>query len=273
MANTRLRAILAILALSAAALFAIGCGGDDDSDSSASGGDGGAPLSVGSDIPYPPFEMGKPGNYTGYDVEMVEAVAERIGRTAEFQDTSFDTIFRDVAQGKFDLVASATTITPEREKTVDFSDPYYLSEQALMVKEGGEVAGLDDLGGTTIGVQQGTTGQEYVEAEVDAGEVRPFPQGPDAISALKAGVVDAVVIDIPVAEDALENQTGLEIAEAIPTDEQYGFVVAQGNDELLEQVNEGLAELKDDGTFAEIYEKWFKRAPADELLEATHEAS
>jgi ABC-type amino acid transport substrate-binding protein len=263
--------LLAALALCALAAFAVGCGDSDDDETG--GGGGGEELTVGSDIPYPPFEQGKAPNYTGFDVELMEAVVENIGREAVFQDTSFDTIFRDLAQGKFEAVASATTITPEREKTVDFTNPYYLSEQAIMVTEGSDVGPLATLDGATIGVQQGTTGQEFVEGEVDAGEVRKYPQGPDAISALKSGVVDAVVIDIPVAEDALKNQTGLEISEAIPTEEEYGFVVAQGEDELLEEMNQGLEEAKDDGTFAQIYEKWFKRAPSGELLSATHEAS
>ena len=90
----------------------------------------------------------------------MEAIAGKIGRTAEFQDTSFETIFRDVAQGKFEAVISAATITAEREKAVAFSDPYYLSEQAILVKEGSEITGLEDLEGKTVGAQQGTTGLE-----------------------------------------------------------------------------------------------------------------
>jgi ABC-type amino acid transport substrate-binding protein len=263
--------LLASLAVFAIAIIAAGCGDSDDDTTGGAGG--GETLSVGSDIPYPPFEQGKAPNYTGFDVELLEAVAESIGRETEFQDTSFDTIFRDLAQGKFEAVASATTITDEREKTVDFTDPYYLSEQAILVKEGGDIASVEDLAGTTVGVQQGTTGQEFLDENGEAGEVRPFPQGPDAVNALKAGTVDAVVIDIPVAENAVQGSGGVEISAAIPTEEQYGFVVAQGEDELLEELNEGLEEAKDDGTFTRIYEKWFKRAPSEELLEATHEAS
>jgi ABC-type amino acid transport substrate-binding protein len=269
MGKSRPIALLAILAMAVFALFAAGCGDDDDG-----GGDGsagGGSLTVGSDIPYPPFEQGKASNPTGFDVELVEALAEKIGRTAQFQDTSFDTIFRDLAQGKFELVASATTITDEREETVDFTDPYYLSEQALLVKEGSDVKTVEDLEGATVGVQQGTTGQEYTEEETGAAEVRPFPEGPDAVNALNAGTVDAVVIDLPVAEDAVSKQGGVEVSTSIPTDEQYGFVVAEGDEELLNELNEALEEIKDDGTYAEIYEKWFKRAPPKEVLDATHE--
>lgn len=270
--KSRVSLLLLALAVSALALFAAGCGSDDD-DSTTGGGGGGETLTVGSDIPYPPFEQGKAGSYTGYDVELMEAIAEKIGRTAEFQDTSFDTIFRDLAQGRFEAVASATTITDEREETVDFTNPYYFSEQAILVDEGGDIDSVEKLSGATVGVQQGTTGEEFAEEKTDASEVRSYPQGPDAVNALKSGVLDAVVIDIPVAENAVEAGGGIEISAAIPTEEDYGFVVSENDKELLDEMNKALDELKDDGTFTTIYEKWFKRAPIDALLSATHEAS
>jgi polar amino acid transport system substrate-binding protein len=267
---SRLLAALAVLALT---VFAAGCGDSDDDSGGGDNAGGNGPLTVGSDIPYPPFEQGKPGNYTGFDIELMEAIAESIGREAEFQDTSFDTIFRDLAQGRFEAVASATTITDEREETVDFTNPYYFSEQAILVKEGSEIDSVEKLSGTTIGVQQGTTGEEFAEEKGDAGELRPYPQGPDAVNALKSGVLDAVVLDIPVAENAVEAGGGIEISAAIPTEEEYGFVVPQDEGKLLEEMNEALDELKDDGTFTTIYEKWFKRAPTDALLSATHQAT
>lgn len=275
MSKTRLTALLAVFLLAFASLAVAGCGDSDDETTAGGGGSGGggAPLTVGSDIPYPPFEMGKAPNYEGYDVELMEAVAEKLGRTAEFQDTAFDTIFRDLAQGRFEAVASATTITDEREETVDFTNPYYFSEQAILVKEGGDkLEDAEALSGLTVGVQQGTTGEEFVEEQVDADEMRSYPQGPDAVNALKSGVLDAVVIDIPVAENAVE-AGGVEVSAAIPTEESYGFVVPQGEEELLDEMNKALEELKDDGTFTQIYEKWFKRAPTKALLDATHEAS
>jgi polar amino acid transport system substrate-binding protein len=275
MSKTRLTALLAVLLLAFASLAVAGCGDSDDETTAGGGGGGGGgePLTVGSDIPYPPFEQGQAPNYTGYDVELMEAIAEKIGRKAEFQDTSFDTIFRDLAQGRFEAVASATTITDEREETVDFTNPYYFSEQAILVKEGDDtIEDAEGLSGLTVGVQQGTTGEEFVEEQADAGELRAYPQGPDAVNALKSGVLDAVVIDIPVAENAVE-AGGVEVSAAIPTEEEYGFVVPQGEEELLEEMNKALEELKDDGTFTEIHEKWFKRPPAKALLNATHEPS
>jgi ABC-type amino acid transport substrate-binding protein len=265
--------LLAALAVLAIAIFAAGCGGSsDDSGTTGGGGGGGEVLTIGSDIPYPPFEQGKPGNYTGFDIELIEAIAEKMGRTPEVQDTSFETIFRDVAQGKFDAAVSAATITEEREKAVDFSNPYYLSEQAILVKEGSDIEGIDGLSGLTVGVQQGTTGQELAKEKADAGEVRPYPEGPDAVNALKAGTVEAVVIDAPVAQNAVEKSGGVEIAEKVPTEEEYGIAVAQGETELLEEINDALKEVEGDGTYAKIYEKWFKLQPPKAIFSATHAA-
>jgi polar amino acid transport system substrate-binding protein len=275
MSKTRLTALFAVLLVGVVSLVAAGCGSSDDdtsgggSETSASteaGGGGGEPLAVGSDIPYPPFEQGKAGEYTGFDIELMEAIGEKIGRTPEFTDTAFETIFRDVAQGKFEAVISAATITEEREKEVAFSDPYYLSEQAILVKEGSDVGGIEDLSGKTVGAQQGTTGLELGKEKADAGELRPYPEGPDAINALKAGTVEAVIIDAPVAQNAVEEEGGVEISEKVPTEETYGIALAKDNTELLKEINESLAEVISDGIYKTIYEKWFHLEPPKQFL-------
>jgi len=277
---------MAVLLVGAVALVVTGCGGGGSStaettatEEAAEGGGaaaegggeeeagGGEKLTVGSDIPYPPFEQGKKGSYTGFDVELMEAIGEEIGREPEFVDSSFETIFRDVAQGKFDAVMSAATITPEREKVVAFSLPYYLSEQAILVKEGSSITGLADLKGKVVAAQQGTTGLELGKEKAEASELRPFPEGPDADNALKAGTVEAVIIDAPVAKQQAEELGGIEIVEKVPTDETYGIALAQENTELLEQINEGLKKTIEDGSYAKVYEKWFKEAPPLEGLE------
>ncbi len=272
--NSRLTALLAAVALFAIAAFAAGCG---SSDSTTGSGGGGEKLTVGSDVPYPPFEeFGKTKTeFKGFDIELVEALAEKIGRTPEFKDTSFDTIFRDLAQGKFDMVASATTITDEREETVDFTNPYYLpSAQSIVVTKGNpDLKTADDLKGLVVGVQQGTTGEEYVEEEIDTKELRTFPQGPDTIPALKAGTIDAVVIDRPVAENIIAADAGLEISGGIETEEQYGFVVQQGDEELLDELNEALQEVIDSGEYKTIYTKWFHKPVPPGIGTTTHEAT
>jgi len=273
MKKSRLSTLLAALGVLALAVFAAGCG---DSDDSGGGGGGGEKLTVGSDVPYPPFEeFGKTKTeFKGFDIELVEAIAEKIGRTPEVKDTSFDTIFRDLAQGKFEMVASATTITDEREETVDFTNPYYLpSAQSIVVKKGSSDLKTDkDLEGLVVGVQQGTTGEEYVEEEIETKELRTFPQGPDTIPALKAGTIDAVVIDRPVAENIIEADPDVEISGGIETEQQYGFVVQQGDEELLNELNDALGEVIDSGEYETIYKKWFHKPVPPGIGETTHQA-
>jgi ABC-type amino acid transport substrate-binding protein len=277
--KTRLVALMAVLLVGLVAVVVAGCGGGGSSSSSettaseepAEGGGtteegGGEKLTVGSDIPYPPFEQGKKGSYTGFDVELMEAIGKEIGREPEFIDSSFETIFRDVAQGKFEAVMSAATITEEREKVVAFSNPYYLSEQAILVKEGSPIKGMADLKGKVVAAQQGTTGLELGKEKAEASELRPYPEGPDADNALKAGTVEAVIIDAPVAKQQAEELGGIEIVEKVPTEETYGIAVSKENTELVEQLNEGLEKALEDGTYAKVYEKWFKEAPPKEIF-------
>ena len=120
----------------------------------------------------------------------------------EFKDTSFDTIFRDLAQGKFEAVASAATITDEREKTVDFTNPYYLSEQAILVTRAATIDSDEDLEGKTVGAQQGTTGANSSRKKPKPSELRTFPEGPDAINALEGGHGRSRHHRPPVAENA-----------------------------------------------------------------------
>lgn len=277
MTPKRLWTLLALVGTLALAIVAAGCGDDEDEEPT---GDGAAAnvetieegvLTVGTDTPFPPFEIGQPPDISGYDIDVMDAIAEELGLEPEYIDTGFGTIFRDVANGQFDTVAAASTITPARERTVDFTDPYYEAQQALLVPEGSDIASVEDLSGVIVGAQDGTTGETYANEETDASEVRGFPEGPNAVAALRTGQVEAVIIDQPVAADALEQGGGVEIAEEIPTNELYGFALAPQSDELREAMNEALATLKEDGTIADLYEEYFQAEPPASVLEGTNE--
>jgi len=277
---TKTRILSALVLLVGLLAFAAGCGDDDStSGDSSSGGDSAdlnliedGKLIVGSDIPYPPFEQGDPPDYEGFDIDLINAVADKMGLETQIEDAPFDLILTG-GGGQFDLSISATTITPARENRVDFSDPYFISSQGLLVQEGGDVASLDDLSGKIVGAEDGTTGETYANDNSDASEVRGFPSVDDAFNALSTGQVDAVVADGPTVEDAAANKEGLEVAEIFPTDEQYGIVLPQGNPGLVDAVNEALQEVKDDGTLGELYEQYFKVPAPKELETATHDAT
>ena len=267
--GTRMRFGIALVTALATAGIAAGCGDDGGGGNLGLIKDG--QLLAGIDTPFPPFEKGHPPNVTGYDIDVINAVADEMGLEVVQEETSFDTIFRDVAQGKFDVAVAASTITPERERTVDFSDPYYLADQSLLVAEGSDIGSQEDLGGKIVGAQDGTTGETYANDKTDATEVRGYPGGTDAINALRAGQIDAVIVDAPVAEDAVQKQSGLEIAERIVTRELYGFSFAPENDALREKVNEALTTLKENGTITELYKKYFADQSPDPVLKATNE--
>jgi polar amino acid transport system substrate-binding protein len=277
MTKTRFWALITALALLLGTFALAACGDDDEG---GGGGGGGQDLGLikdgqlmaGIDTPFPPFEKGHPPNVTGYDIDVIDAIADELGVEVVQQEVSFDTIFRDVAQGKFDVAVAASTITPEREQTVDFSDPYYLADQSLLVTEDEtDIGSAKDLGGKIVGAQDGTTGETYANDETDASEVRGYPGGTDAINALRAGQIDAVIVDSPVAEDAVQSQAGLKIPEKIVTRELYGFSFAPDNDALREAVNEALATIKKNGTLADLYKKYFPDQSPDPVLKATHE--
>lgn len=269
MRGTRVRLVLAAFGLSAA-LIAAGCGD--------SGGGGGGSLGtitdgtlvVGSDIPYPPFESGRSAStYTGYDIDLVNEIAKRLDLKVEVQDTSFDTIFRDLAQGKFDMVASATTITPERQQEVDFSQGYYETDQSLSTTKGSDIQTVDDITSDSIvGAQKSTTGATYSEDETDA-TVRTYGEVGDAFNALEAGQVDAVINDYSSSADEVNAKPDLEIVQKIVTKEVYGLAFQQGDTSLEDAVNGALTDMKDDGTFTKIYKQWFHEAPPDTVLKAS----
>jgi polar amino acid transport system substrate-binding protein len=259
----------AVLVLGAAA-----CGDDDDSGDETGGSEGDAPaeeergtLAVCSDTPYEPFEFEDPdtGEQTGFDIEIIREVADRMGDDIEVTDQPFEGIWLAPQAGTCDIVASAMTINPERAENALFSDPYFDAEQSLLVLAEDEetFASLEDLAGETIGVQSGTTGESYAnENKPDGATIRGFDDSSAMFLAIESGEVSALLQDLPVNGYRASQDDSLVVVETYPTDEQYGFAAALDNTELIDQVNEQLAAMRDDGTYDEIYEEWFGTAPA-----------
>src|SRR5581483_349820 len=268
--GTRMRVVAALVAAVAVAGIAAGCG---SSSSTTSGGGGSndlglitpGTLTIGSDIPYPPFEQGKPPNYTGFDVDLMDAIAKKLNLKPKWVDTAFGTIFADQQAGKFDIVASSTTITPAREQRVTFSDPYFDADQSLMVQKGSPLQSTSDITSSTrIGVQQGTTGADYAANKTDA-QVQAYPEIGNAFNALQAGQVDGVINDFAVSAYALKQYPQLAVVQTIKTGEQYGFPMQQQNTALQDAVNGALKSLIADGTYQKIFQKWFTNKPPKEF--------
>ncbi|MGH2818158.1 MAG: basic amino acid ABC transporter substrate-binding protein [Actinomycetota bacterium] len=226
-------------------------------------------LLVASCLDFAPFESVENGEPVGFDIEMSQEIGERLGLEVRFKKADFDTIFTALAGGRFDMVAAASTITEERLQTVDFSDPYFNSRQSFTVntEETPDIASIDDLGeGDVVGVQKGTTGKAFAEEELGPKgvEIKTFQTAPDAFTDLEAGNVVGVVNDEGASIGIIENRPGLELVQAIDTDEEYGFAFSKENPELTEAANEVLAEIIADGTYEEIFTKFFPDNPVPE---------
>jgi ABC-type amino acid transport substrate-binding protein len=264
----RLRGIALSALILAVALAIAGCGGGGEQGEGTGDGTtiagGGERITVASDIAYRPFEFMQGGEPVGFDIDLMREIGQRAGFEVEFQNVAFDGIIPGLGSNLYDAAISAMTITPEREEQVDFSDPYFNADQSLLVRSGSEIQSTDDLADKTVGVQLGTTGSMEAESLADegkVGEVRTFDTVEDAFRALENGQVDAVINDFPVSADRVQISGGsLEIVQTIPTGEQYGIAFPTDS-ELLGPVNQALAEIKRDGTYAEIYEKWFGQRP------------
>jgi polar amino acid transport system substrate-binding protein len=217
-------------------------------------------LTVGTDATYPPLENVEAGEFVGFDIDLAKEVAERLGLEAEIINTAWDGIFPALIAHKFDVVISAVTITPERDEEMDFSDPYLDSDQSIATKEDSGIKTKADLKDKILGVQIGTTGEltaKEIDEEIGVAEIKTYDDILLAFEDLKAGRIDAIINDIPTSAYIVKDTPELVIADKIKTGEQYGVVFAPDTPDLLEAVNKVLKEMKEDGTYQQIYDKWF----------------
>ena len=260
MVNRRFGIIVPVAVVLAVALLVAACGGGGE------GGGGPEQVTVASDIAYPPFEFNQDGEPTGFDIDLMNAIAKKANLEVEYENVRFDSIIQGLGNNQYDAAISAMTINAEREKQIDFSDPYFNADQSLLVQSDSDIQSTDDLADATVGVQIGTTGAaeaQRLEQEGEVADVRTFNVATDAFNALQNGQIDAVINDFPVSADRAAKSDGeLEVVENIPTGEQYGIAFPTDSD-LRDKVNEALAEVKEDGTYEEIYQKWFGEKPEE----------
>lgn len=223
---------------------------------------------VGTDAAYAPFELqNEKGEIVGFSVDLLTAVAAKGGFEIKFVNTPWEGIFNSLQQGDRDLLISSITITDERKQTMDFSDPYFDAYQLIAVKASSKIGKFDDLKKLKVGVQTGTTGDEVVTKlqGKNSANVKRFESTPLALKELEAGGVDAVVADNGVVVNYVSNNDASKfktVSDNAFAPEQYGIAVKKGNAELLDKINEGLAAIKADGSYDQIYTKAFGAAPA-----------
>jgi polar amino acid transport system substrate-binding protein len=267
--TTRRSRVIAALAAVATALTVTACGS----------GDGGSDSASAQDNPYDLIEPGtirvasmgdaKPytftdenGEFTGFDVELFKDVAERIGvEEVVFTGQDFSAILPAVANGQFDVGVAAIGITEERKQTVDFSDGYLAGYLTVLTAEPG-IKEETDVAGIRLGVVQGTLQEKYAVDNFPDAELVRFPDNNSGVSALNSGTIDAHFADYEAAKEYAAQYDGLELAINIPSfDAPAGFAIKPGNDAFREALNGALHEAMEDGTWKELYQKWFPGSP------------
>lgn len=261
----KLRKLIPLLVV--VALVVAACGDDEG------GGEGSADfetitpgtLTVCTDAPYPPMEFEDPdtGEFTGFDIELMRAIAENLGLELEVVNTGFDPITSGLAMeaGDCDIAAASITITDERAENIAFTEGYFTADQSLLVGADTGIGSLEEAAGQSIAVQTGTTGEMYArENAPDDTEIVSFENPGDVFLALESGQVQGVLQDIVPNQDYANANESAMVVETFPTDEQYGFAASlEGSDDLIAAVNEQISALRDDGTYDEIYNEFFPR--------------
>ncbi|HEX6197549.1 MAG TPA: ABC transporter substrate-binding protein [Jiangellaceae bacterium] len=266
-----------VAVLTAGLAFALTACGDDNGDDDSTGGENGdeasaedlnliseGTLTVCSDLPYAVFEFedpDAPSGYSGFDIDLMQEMADRLDLELEVIVTSFDAIESGTAMAadQCDLAASAMTITEERAENIAFSDPYFETGQSLLVPTDGEATSLEDFGGLSLGVQAATTGEDYAEENApEDTEIVGMPDDPTLRQAIEAGSIQGILQDFDTNLTITDELEGYEIAEVYETGEEYGFgMKPEGKEALLEQVNTLLGEMREDGTYDEIHSEYF----------------
>lgn len=231
-------------------------------------------LRVVTDAAYAPFEYQDKGEVVGFDVDFIKAVAKEAGYNVKVEHVGWDPVFVEIKGKTADIGISSITITDERKQTYDFSIPYFLSKNEILVPQDSKIASAKDLAGKKIAVQNGTTGQEVVETLFGKNNknLKKFENNNLAILELKGGGVDAVVADNSVVETYVKNNPKDNFKfikdDSTFSNEFYGLMLPKGSP-LKAELDAAIKKVVDNGTYENIYEKWFQVKPADlEVLKA-----
>ena len=255
--------IIALITVLTLALAACGDGGGTGDDGAEFTTITPGVLTVCTDAPYPPMEYVDPetGEFTGFDIELMRAIAANLGLELEVVNTGFDPITSGLAMeaGDCDIAAASITITPERAENIAFTDGYFTGDQSLLVRADSGITSLADMSGMRLAVQTGTTGEIYANENAPEDVTIVSFEDPGALFlALEANDVQGVLQDIvPNAEYANANESAI-LVETYPTDEQYGFAAKkEGTEALIAAINAQIAALRADGTYDRIYDQFF----------------
>lgn len=252
--------LIAMLFVSLFVVLGLTACGDDDA---ASGADGSAlkdEYTVVSDTSFVPFEFKEDGEYVGFDIDLIHAIADEAGFKIDFETTNFDGIIPGLQTGQFDIAIAGIGITEERAEKIDYSDPYYESGLRLAVAEDNDsIDGIEDLDGLTVATRLGSTSAAFIEENIGGAEANQYEQLDQAYLAVENGSVDAILYDAPNVAYYIqtEGEGKLKMVGDLYQAEDYGIAISQGNEELVEAINEALETLQENGEYDDIHKKWF----------------
>lgn len=207
---------------------------------------------------YPPFNfVDEQNRLTGFDVQIGQEIAKRIGIEAEPLSTAWDGIIAGLLANKYELICGSMAITEERLKSIDFSDPYYRSGAQLFVKKDSSIKSVKDLEGKKVGVTLGTTYEKWVRENISKADVRTYKGVPDMILEIGTGRIEGFITDKIVGALAIKDKgASIDLAGELLYEEKMGIALRQNNPELKAAINKALAEMKNDGTYHKISMKW-----------------
>lgn len=222
-------------------------------------------LTVGTDTNFPPFEFKDPatGTHTGFDVELWAAICAELGLEYDLQPMDFNGIIPGLQSSQLDAGIAGITIKPERAKVVDFSDGYYNAGLLILVKKDeADIKDMESLKGKVVSTKLGTTSEDYVKKHANAKEVKLFPNNDAMFMELMAGGADAVVFDSPVIADFMRKagKGQVKVVGPLYQGQSYGIAFPKGS-KLAAKVNGALKTLRDNGSYRELYLKWFGTEP------------
>lgn len=222
------------------------------------GGGGPAKIRVATDATWPPFEYvdTETGKIVGFDIDLFDAIAERAGLNVEYVNVEWDALLAGMAQGTYDAAISSITIKPDRLEKMNFSIPYYVAGQIIVVQASNtDITGPETLSGKSVGVQTGTTGDDEAQS-IPGVTVVGYDEIGLAFVALMTGQIDAVICDTPVASGYVKKYATLKTVGEVLTTEEYGIAVPKGKEELLQKINTALAALLQEGIIERLTAKW-----------------
>jgi ABC-type amino acid transport substrate-binding protein len=199
----------------------------------------------------------KDGRPTGFSADLAQAIAGKLGFKLDVALLPFSDLFSRLTADICDIAMSAITVTPERRRQMDFSNPYFESGQCLLVKKESAINGVSDLRGRNVGVIDGTTNQEEAQKVKGIREIQKFQDKPEMFDALIDGTIDAIIVDTPFAQYNVNSTGKTRIAQELTTGDKYAIAVRKGNTKLLAQINKAMDELRKDGTYDRLYHKYF----------------